>query len=50
MYSSTEDVKKELQQLCNDYLDMLQRLKDENIINKDTFDLCSLTKKAFLEE
>ncbi len=50
MYSSTEDVKKELQQLCNDYLDILQRLKDEDIINKETFDLCSLSKKIFLEE
>lgn len=50
MYSSTEKVKKELQQLCNDYLDILKRLKDEDIINKETFDSCSLSKKIFLEE
>lgn len=50
MYSSIEKVKKELQQLCNDYLDILKRLKDEDIINKETFDSCSLSKKIFLEE
>ena len=50
MYSSTEKVKEELQQLCNDYLDILKRLKDEDIITKETFDSCSLSKKIFLEE
>ncbi len=50
MYSSTEDIKKELQQLCNEYLGILEKLKDEDIINKETFDLCSCSKLSFLEE
>lgn len=50
MYSNTEDIKKELKQLCIDYLDILQRLKDEDIINKETFELCSHSKRIFIEE
>lgn len=50
MYSSREDVKKELKELCSEYLNILERLREENVINKETFDICSSSKVLFLEE
>lgn len=50
MYSSMDDVKKELKELCNEYVNILERLKEENVINKETFEICSSSKVLFLEE
>ncbi|WP_173399951.1 hypothetical protein [[Clostridium] dakarense] len=50
MYSSIEDVKKELRELCSEYVNILERLREEQIINKETFEICSSSKVLFLEE
>lgn len=50
MYSSIEDVKKELKELCSEYVNILEKLKDENVINKETFEICSSSKVLFLDE
>lgn len=45
-----EEVKNELKKLCTDYLNILQQLKEQEIISEETFDMCSINKKTFLEE
>ena len=45
-----EEVKDELNKLCTDYLNILQQLKDQKIINEETFKMCSINKKSFLEK
>ncbi|MGX4601642.1 hypothetical protein [Faecalimicrobium sp. JNUCC 81] len=50
MYSSIEDVKKELKELCSEYVNILEKLREEKIINKETFEICSSSKVLFLEE
>ena len=41
---------KELKKLCTDYLNILQQLKNEDLISEETFEKCSINKKSFLEE
>ncbi|MGL4911706.1 MAG: hypothetical protein ACRC3Y_04665 [Romboutsia sp.] len=50
MYSSIDEIKKELKNLCNEYIDILEKLKEENIITKETFEVCSSNKISFLEK
>ncbi|HSQ90388.1 hypothetical protein [Romboutsia sp.] len=50
MYSSIDDVKKELRELCSEYVHILEKLKKEEIITKETFEACSSNKVSFLEE
>ena len=45
-----EEVKDELKKLCTDYLNILQELKNNEIINEEMFNTCSLNKRIFLEE
>ena len=45
-----EEVKDELKQLCTDYLNILQELKKQEIINEELFEKYSVNKKSFLEE
>ena len=45
-----EEVKDELKQLCTDYLNILQELKNQEIINEELFEKYSVNKKSFLEE
>ena len=45
-----EEVKDELKQLCTDYLNILQELKNKEIINEEIFKKYSVNKKSFLEE
>ena len=45
-----EEVKEELKKLCTDYLNILQQLKNEELISEETFEKCSINKKSFLEE
>jgi len=45
-----EEIKKELQELCNEYLNILDNLKNDDIISQDTYDKCSEQKVSFLEE
>ena len=32
------------------YLNILQQLKNEDLISEETFEKCSINKKSFLEE
>lgn len=50
MYNNIEDVKKELDQLCEEYIEVLKNLKNKNIISKDTFDECISSKVVFLDK
>lgn len=45
-----EEVKEELKKLCTDYLNILQQLKNEDLISEETFKRCSINKKSFLDE
>ena len=45
-----EEVKDELKKLCTDYLNILQQLKDKEIISEEMFNTYSINKKSFLEE
>ena len=45
-----EEVKDELKKLCTDYLNILQKLKDQEIISEEMFKNYSINKKSFLEE
>lgn len=49
MYSNIDDVKKELKELCLEYVTILEKLKDEKMITEETFEKCS-SQKIFLEE
>lgn len=50
MYSSMDDIKKELKELCSEYVNILGKLKEEEIITKEIFETCSSNKISFLEE
>ena len=50
MSNNIDDIKKELKKLCSDYVNILEKLKTEEIITKDTFEACSSNKILFLEE
>lgn len=51
MYSNDkDDIKKELKKLCLEYVDILERLKKEKVINDETYDSCSSNKFVFLED
>nr|WP_317334089.1 hypothetical protein [uncultured Romboutsia sp.] len=45
-----EEVKEELEKLCTDYLDILQQLKNQEIISEEIFKKCSINKKSFLQD
>ena len=45
MYSNIDDVKKELKELCLEYVTILEKLKDEKMITDETFEKCSSQKK-----
>ena len=45
-----EDIKEELEKLCTDYLDILQQLKNKELISEETFKIYSINKNSFLEE
>ena len=50
MYNNIEDVKKELEQLCEEYIEVLKDLKNKNVISEDTFDNCVGSKILFLDK
>lgn len=49
MYNNIEGVKKELEQLCEDYIEALELLKNKNIVSNDTFEECVSNKVLFLD-
>lgn len=50
MYNNIEEVKKELEKLCTDYIDTLRLLKDTDIISEKTFEECTENKISFINE
>lgn len=50
MYSNINEVKKELKELCMEYVNILETLKNENIITEDTYEKCTSNKIIFLED
>ena len=44
-----KDIKGELSQLCENDLNILNKMKDDKIINKDLYQKCVLNKIDFLE-
>lgn len=49
MYSTMEEIKTELRQLCEDYIDMLDTMRNENIISEEVYNECKSGKNNFLE-
>lgn len=47
---SVEDVKKELKELCIEYVSILENLKNNDIITEDEFEKCANNKILFIEE
>ncbi|QJA09846.1 hypothetical protein HF520_13640 [Romboutsia sp. CE17] len=50
MYNEIDDVKKELEQLCEEYIKVLENLKSKNMISSDTFEQCAGSKIMFLNK
>ena len=50
MYNNIEDVKNELEQLCEEYIAVLKDLKNKKIISEDTFYNCVESKILFLDK
>ena len=50
MYNDIEYLRKELEGLCEDYIEVLSHLKYNNEINEDTFDRCIKDKVSFLSK
>ncbi|WP_095406043.1 hypothetical protein [Romboutsia maritimum] len=50
MYSSINDVKNDLKELCIEYVMILEKLKNEEIITEDTFIKCTTSKILFIED
>ncbi|GAA3644033.1 hypothetical protein [Asaccharospora irregularis] len=50
MYTNIDDLKKELKELCSEYVIILERLKEEEVITQDTFEKCTSKKILFLQE
>ncbi|MGL5330387.1 MAG: hypothetical protein ACRDD7_14045 [Peptostreptococcaceae bacterium] len=48
MYS-IEEIKKELDQLCEEYVNALEGLKNKKEISEDTFEKCVSSKVLFLD-
>jgi uncharacterized protein YutE (UPF0331/DUF86 family) len=44
-----DDIKKEIQKLCDDYIEILEQLKDEGLITDETYETCSAQKRMFLD-
>ncbi|GAA0866362.1 hypothetical protein [Paraclostridium tenue] len=44
-----KEIKGELSQLCEDYINILNKMKDDKIINKDLYQKCVLNKIDYLE-
>lgn len=47
---SMEDVKRELKELCIEYVSILENLKDNDIITDEEFEKCANNKILFVEE
>ncbi|MEG1410682.1 MAG: hypothetical protein RSD36_12665 [Terrisporobacter sp.] len=45
-----KEIKGELNQLCEEYINIITKMKNENIINRDTYHKCISNKVDFLEK
>ncbi|MGL5712439.1 MAG: hypothetical protein ACRCXT_04120 [Paraclostridium sp.] len=45
-----EKIKEELNQLCRDYVGILNEMKEKNIINDIIFEECTTNKITFLQQ
>ena len=43
-------IKNELQELCSEYVNILEALKEKGIITNDVFENCTSIKKEFLKD
>ncbi len=43
-------IKNELEELCSEYVSILEKLKEKEIITDDVFESCVSVKKAFLKD
>ncbi|MGL5314702.1 MAG: hypothetical protein ACRC92_15735 [Peptostreptococcaceae bacterium] len=50
MHSNINSIKNELKELCNEYVNILEKLKNEGIISDEVFKNCISGKVTFLEE
>ncbi|MGL4796494.1 MAG: hypothetical protein ACRDB0_06000 [Paraclostridium sp.] len=50
MNIDVEQIKGELNQLCRDYVGILNEMKEHNIINHDTYDECTANKIVFFQQ
>lgn len=47
---SMENIRKELKELCKEYVSILENLKNNDIITDDEFEKCANNKILFIEE
>ncbi|MGL5641102.1 MAG: hypothetical protein ACRDDM_02470 [Paraclostridium sp.] len=45
-----KEIKGELNQLCEEYISIITKMKNENIINSDLYNKCISSKVDFLEK
>ncbi|GAA0702789.1 hypothetical protein GCM10008904_09540 [Paraclostridium ghonii] len=45
-----KEIKEELDQLCKDYIDIVNKMKNKEIINDDIYLKCISSKLEFLEK
>lgn len=50
MCSTKEEIKEELKELCMEYIALLEKLKNNKIIDENTFLNCAKSKSLFIEE
>ena len=50
MHNSINDIKSDLKELCNEYVSMLEKLKQQGIISTEVFENCTSYKSVFIEE
>lgn len=50
MYSSIDDIKLELRELCIEYVNILEKLKNDEVISHETYEQCTSSKISFLQE
>lgn len=50
MYTNIDDLKDELKELCSEYVTILEKLKEEEVITEETFEKCTSRKILFLQE
>ncbi|WP_373600637.1 hypothetical protein [Paraclostridium bifermentans] len=49
MRININEIKEDLNQLCKDYINIINKMKENNIINNETYVKCMSNKIEFLE-